>query len=198
MFYYNDYPFEENKNYLIYYRGAFNPVSKGHFSLLEKYIHYPNVRYLISQIGDTSRHGVPYELSLKIWNIYIRELLPEYRDKITIVKTETSKEILSYIQDINTVLFIRGREFDLEDKEEKEKEYLNQYRSLKRKLRRHNIKLNFLFIDRPEKNILSSSKFIQALLNNSSREKLSFFLPPLPESEINYILNKLKKQKLKL
>jgi len=31
-FFYNEYEFDENKNYLIYFRGNFGPPSKGHFS----------------------------------------------------------------------------------------------------------------------------------------------------------------------
>ena len=47
----NEYNFEPNLNYLIYYRGGFAPPSKGHFSLVEKY-DLENVHYFVHQIGE--------------------------------------------------------------------------------------------------------------------------------------------------
>jgi len=47
-----EYIFDPNKRYLIYYRGNFSPPTKGHFSLVDKYINNYNVKYLVHQIAD--------------------------------------------------------------------------------------------------------------------------------------------------
>ena len=115
--YYNNYEFDENKNYLIYFRGGFCPPTKGHVSLVEKYIDLPNVKYFLHQIGDEKRHGVPYWLNRKIWKIYIHELFP--KDKITLKKMGSSLEVLDHIDNIDTVILIKGNEGMNEEEEYK-------------------------------------------------------------------------------
>ena len=68
-FFVDDYDFDDNKNYLIYLRGAMSPPTKGHFSLIEKFSHIHNVKYFIHQIGE--RHGIDYRTNKKILKIYI-------------------------------------------------------------------------------------------------------------------------------
>lgn len=192
-FFYNDYDFDENKNYLIYFRGNFGPPSKGHFSLIEKFSHLPNVKFLISQIG-ADRHGVPYWLNRKIWKIYIKELLPV--EKIHLKKLNSSLDVLNYIDNIDTVIFLRGKESD--NIEEIEDLLLERYNKLFYKLKKRRIKLDYLIIDRPLLNILSTTKFIESILKNKSYEKLKFFVPEnLSEKSFKYIIKKLKKENLK-
>jgi hypothetical protein len=191
-FFYNDYDFDEDKNYLIYFRGNFGPPSKGHFSLVEKYCHFSNVKILISQIGG-ERHGVPYWLNRKIWKIYIKEMLPVKR--IYLKKLYSSLDVLDYIENVDTVIFLKGNE--TEDKEEKERDLKERYSHLFHKLRRRNIKLDYLIIDRPLLNVLSTTKFIENILKRRY-ENLRFFVPDnLSDESFKYIIKKLKRERLK-
>ncbi len=193
-FYYDDYKFEENKKYLIFFRGCFSPTTRGHFSLVEKYSHLPNVKYYISQIGSEARHGVPYYLNRKIWNIYINKLLP--KDRIILKKAYGIYDVLDEIENIDVVIYLRGNEKDSGDLRYEEKERLYKYRNIISKLKRKGIRTDFLIIDRPEAHVLSATKFIEALKNNSSYNKLRFYVPKnLPENDFRYII---KKQKLKI
>jgi hypothetical protein len=192
-FFYNDYDFDEDTNYLIYFRGNFGPPTKGHFSLVEKFIDLPNVKILISQIGS-QRHGVPYWLNRKIWKIYIQELLP--REKIYLKELNSSLDVLKYIQDVDKVIFLKGKESD--DIQEKEIFLKDRYADLFHKLRKRKIKLDYLIIDRPLLNTLSTSKFIEAILKNKSYDELKFFVPEeLSFSALKYIIKKLRKENLK-
>jgi len=193
-FYYDDYEFDPDKKYLIFFRGNFGPPSRGHYSLVEKYIHLENVKYYISQIGSEIRHGVPYSLNRKIWKIYIKKLLPE--ERIILKRAHSMHDVLDEIEGIDVVIFIRGREE--EDIKAKEKERLERYNGIFRKLRKEGVKVDFLIIDRPEKNVLSATKFVEALIRGDSYRKLKFFLPyNLPDEECKYIIRNLKKQNLK-
>lgn len=196
-FYYNEYEFQEDKNYLIFFRGCFAPATSGHYSLVEMYAHLPNVKYNISQIGSEARHGVPYNLNRKIWKIYIKNLLPQ--DRIILKKAEGIYDVLDEIENIDVVIYLRGNESDLGDLRYEEKERLYKYRHIIRKLKSRGIRTDFLIIDRPEKSVLSATKFVEALKNNASDKKLRFFIPgELPEDEFQYIIKKLKQQKLKI
>ena len=194
-FYYDDYDFDPDKKYLIFFRGGFTcGATRGHYSLVEKFIHHENVKYYISQIGNESRHGVPYSLNRKIWKIYIRNLLPE--DRIILKKAYTFDDVLDEIEGIDVVIFIRGKEED--DIKAKEKERRERYRKIFNRLKRRGVKVDFLIIDRPEKDVLSATKFVEALIRNDSYEKLKFLLPEnLPDHECKYIIKNLKKQRLK-
>lgn len=185
MFYYNDFKFDEYKNYLIYYRGNFGMPTAGHFSLVKKYIDLPNVKYFIHQIGSEKRHGIPYFLNRRIWKIYISELLP--KEKIILRKVESSLEILKYIRDIDEVILIKGNE---EINEEKEKDLEERYSHLRKSLRRKKVKFHFLIIDRPLLNQLSATKFTEAIKNDLPTD---YFMPKdLPEKAKEYIVRKLK------
>jgi hypothetical protein len=190
-FFYNDYDFQPDKKYLVFYRGCFSPTSSGHYSLVERYINLPNVKYLISQIGSEKRHGVPYYFNRKIWKIYINELFYNEKDKIYLEKMESPLDVLKFLHGIDTVIFLRGNEED--DNEAKERERLKKYSELIKKLKRRHINLDFLIIDRPEIETLSSTKFIEALRKNKNYHKLKYFLPKdLSYDKAMYIINRLK------
>lgn len=196
-FYYNDYPFRKDMRYLVLYRGGFSPSTRGHVSLVEKYIHMKNVKYYISQIGSPLRHGVPYYFNRKIWRIYIDELFDDYRDKIFLKKMKGTYDVLDYVEDIDVVIFLRGREEEENERENKEIERRSKYAALISKLRRRNVSLDFLIIDRPEIDTLSTTKFIEGVLNNKSIEELKFFLPDISSSTSRYIIRKLRTFDLK-
>jgi hypothetical protein len=191
-FYYDDYDFQKDKNYLIFYRGCFCPPSRGHFSLVERFSYLDNVKIYISQIGSEHRHGVPYELNRKIWKIYISKLLP--KEKIILKKAYTTADVLTELKDIDVVIFLRGCEDENERK--KERQRLKKYSPLLKELKRRRVKADFLFIDRPEKDILSATKMVEAIINRD--KNLRFYFPEnLEEKDFRYILRKLKEQKLK-
>jgi len=196
-FFYNDYDFKEEINYLIYFRGNFGPPTKGHFSLIEKFSHLPNVKFLISQIGN-KRHGIPYHLNRKIWKIYINELLPI--EKIYLEKLNSSLDVLKYIDNIDTVIFLKGNETNSpEEEEERERELKVRYKNLYHKLKRRKIKLDYLIIDRPLLNVLSTTKFIEGIMKKTSYENLRFFIPDnLNEKYFKYIIKILSQEKLKI
>jgi hypothetical protein len=194
-FFYNSYDFKPEKNYLIYFRGCFCPPSAGHFSLLEKYIHQPNVKYLVSQMGSEKRHGVPYHFNRKIWKIYIKELLSEYRDRIYLEKLKSSSDVFNFLDGIDTVIFLRGKEDN--NIKAKERERLETYGDLIRKLKKRNVEMDFLTIDRPEAAKLSSTKLIESLRKNRSYSHLKYFFPSnLSYDKTMYIVTRLKKYHL--
>lgn len=181
--YYNEYYFNPEKKYLIYFRGCFAPPTRGHFSLVESFINLPNVKYFIHQIGDEKRHGVPYWLNRKIWKIYISELLP--KDKIILKKMGSSLEVLEYTQDIDVVILIKGNEGI------NRKELKDRYAPLKRKLEKKDIRFDMLIIDRPLINSLSATKFTEAI---SKGRSCSPYVPrKLSKNACKYIEQNLKK-----
>lgn len=189
--YINDYDFDADKKYLIYFRGNFGPATKGHFSLIEKFAHLDNVRFFIHQIGE--RHGVPYHVNRKIFKIYIQK----YSDKIVLEKMGSSLDVLDHVEDIDRVIYLKGAETSepLTQRDGKVilKRMRERYRPLISKLKRKdNIPLDFLFIDRPEMNKISATKFTEALSRNSKH--LRRFVPDhLTDEEFKYVINKLKK-----
>ena len=105
------------------------------------------------------------------------------------------EDVLNEIEGIDVVIFIRGKEE--ENIKEKEKERRERYKRVFNKLKRRGVKVDFLIIDRPEKEVLSATKFIESLKRGDSYENLKFFLPEnLPDSECKYIIRNLKKQNL--
>lgn len=200
MFYYNNYGFDTSKKYLILYRGNFSPCTRGHFSLLKKYIGLENVTYFISHLGS-QRHGIPYHFSEKMWKIYLRELLtPEERKRVILRKMEASTDVLKYVEGYDVVLFVRGREEEGKAIKQKEKEREAKYKKLTRSLHEKGIVLDYLILDRLEAN-LSATKFTQALIANRNQpnyKKLLYYLPSrLPMPEVRYIVTKLLSYNLK-
>lgn len=201
-FYYNQYKFRDDKKYLVYFRGNFSIPTCGHYSLLRQYIDLPQVKYFISQIGDERRHGVPYKISRKIWKLYIEELCTEEeKERIILQKLDSALDVLNHIEDIDRVIFLRGKEFSDEEKYEKEGQYLSNFSHLIKHLKYRNIGLDFLFIDRNEKDVLSTSKLIERLKycrdfrrgnDYYSDGKLIYFFPKLSERSIYHILRILK------
>lgn len=181
-FYYDDYIFEKEKNYLVYYRGNFGPPTRGHFSTIQKFIREKGVYYLVSQIGSERRHGVPYKTNRRIFKMYIDNLLDNAKDKIILKRMTDSMEVLEAIESfkkrgiiIHKVLFVRGLEWDTSDrriKEEKEAYMEHLYRRLIRKLKEKEILLDFCFLTRDIEN-MSATKFVETLLKVTNRKNMS-------------------------
>jgi hypothetical protein len=198
MYYINDYPIDPNLKYLVYFRGNFGPPTKGHFSLVEHLINYPNVKYFIHQIGR--RHGFPYQTNRKIFQIYLNP----YKDRIILEKIGPSLDVLNYIDDVDKVILIRGAESEepLTKRSGKEmfRDLRERYRPLGQSLAKMKIKLDFLFVDRPLANVLSATKFTEALTLFYKTQKhisqLRRFIPDhVNEDDFHYIIKKLCKTK---
>jgi hypothetical protein len=197
-FYYNDYNFDEGKKYLILCRGSFGPPTKGHCSLVEAFIDLPNVKYFISQIGSEKRHGVPHAFSRKMWKIYIDELYSEHKDKIILKKFKSTYDVLDYVTSGETVIFLRGDEEEISERKKMQKKRLRNYDTLIRKLKEKGVGFDFLFLDRPLAKTLSTTKFVEAILDKKSTEELKFFLPKgLSTKTCRHIVKKLRTFPLK-
>jgi len=197
-FYYNNYNFEEGKKYLVLCRGNFSVVTSGHCSLLEAYIDLPNVKYFISQIGSETRHGVPHYFSRKMWQMYIDELFSKHKDKIILKKFQSTYDVLDYVDNVDTVIFLRGNEEKMHERKGKERERLRNYDTLIRRLKRKIVSFDFLILDRPLVNTLSTTKFVEAILAKKTTEELKFFLPRnLSTKTARHIVRKLRTFPLK-
>lgn len=197
----NEYHFKSHLNYLIYYRGGFSPTTRGHFSLVEKFCHLPNVYYFIHQIGE--RHGLPYKFSRKIFKIYLRLL--DY-DRITLQRMDTSLEVLDHIEKlkeeknkkIDVVIYLKGAEtaepMTYEEGKVIYRRLGRRFSPLRRALREKDIKFEFLFIDRPKMEVLSATKFTEAVKDRKPKGYLKSFVPiNLPDDDFDYIIRNMKK-----
>ena len=188
------YKFDPNKQYLIYFRGCFCPGTVGHFNTIADFTYLDNANFFIHQGGSEKRHGVPYELSRKIWKIYIQELLPSH--KLALVKwtKKRDKELVEhrFTQEADTVVFLVGNEgYIPEDHEKYSKEV--KYKSSIKALIKAGKEVVFLFLNRPKLNTISATKLCQTIMNGGSIDQIRFFLPKeLSEKGVRYIFRKLK------
>ncbi len=173
---------DPKKRYLVYYQGMFAPPTRGHYEVVERFASYPNVEILIEQIGSKHRHGVPYRFNKKVWEIYIKELLPSKKIHL---KNNDDFNISKYMKNVDVILIVRGNESDIT---KDEKRHIEIYKDW---IRKYDVDIDFLFIDRNMITGPSTSKFIKALLDPmSSEEDLRYFLPKgLSSKTIHNILN---------
>jgi hypothetical protein len=148
--------------YLIYYRGCFCPPHVGHFNEAIKYLKYPNVKMIIHQMGN-ERHRVPVHINRKIWNIYIKELLPENR--IDLVQYD--EDTLGYPDDhklfckSDVLVIIRGDE--TKDSYKQEKRTCSKWYNTIWRCNKRGIDIIFTY-DLRDHEALSASTFINHLL----------------------------------
>jgi hypothetical protein len=153
-FHWHNYPFEKGKRYLIIFPGNFCPPHKGHFNLLAPFldlIENYNLTILIYPLGF-NRHNVPLEISLEIWDIYIKS----YFEKVTnssnnifisqkdIYFTEMFRLIKE--RKINRILFLASD--DHLPQGEIENTYLHSTEALAQALWKKDLLLEYLFINR--------------------------------------------------
>ena len=185
------YQFNPRKKYLIYYRGCFGPPHRGHFNTIADFTYLQNAKFFIHQGGNSRRHGVPYDLSRKIWKIYIKELLPE--DKFVLMgrgyHEEISMEDHHFVKESDTIVFIAGNENY--NQREKEQEDLNiKYKEIFDKLLRRRKEIVFLYLDRPQQSTLSATQLCKAVKRGDSVD--NYFPEGLSNKGIRYIVKKLK------
>ena len=191
------YHFNPNRKYMIYFRGCYCPPHGAHFKTIADFLYLDNATFFIHQGGNHRRHGVPSELSRKIWKIYISELMPV--DK-TILMRRTRHEEVDLAQHRSTreadvIVFIAGNEnFDetITERSDREDKYRDVFKALKNK------EVVFLYLNRPS-NGVSATKFVQSLILHPN-ERSSYFRKYLPdglsERAVSYIIRKLKECKL--
>lgn len=104
-------PYDPSKKYLFYFCGCFSPPHKGHFDQVKVALDsIPNSKIFIHQIGDESRHGVPFDISQRIWRTYIELLLP--RDRVTLRPRESMQQLYEhrFLKEADVVVILRGHE----------------------------------------------------------------------------------------
>lgn len=207
-FYWNrDYTFDPAKKYLVYYRGCFCPCTAGHVSLLEPFLGQENVTVFISQAGSEARHGVPYEVNHLIWKRYIEHCLPP-DTRVILQKMHGSQDIEPHLsvrteEGIDRVLYLMGIEHsDLMDgtdeglsrrRRKREKKLRKDRKHLIQILKRRDIGLDFILVDRPHKKTLSATQFVQAVKRGDHMEQLEYYMPAtLPKAQKREIVSKLR------
>ena len=191
------YEFDSNKKYMIYFRGCYSPPHGAHYKTIADFLYLDNANFFIHQGGNHRRHGVPSELSRKIWKIYIQELMPVNK---TILMQRTRQEEADLAkhrltQEADVIVFIAGNEnfnVSVTERSDRQTKYRAVFDALKNK------EVVFLYLNRPT-NGVSATKFVQSLINNPKRETEYFrkYLPEgLSDRAVNYIIRKLKECKL--
>jgi len=187
--------FEPTKKYLIYFRGAFSPATRGHYDLIEPYKNMENVSVLLSQMKSSERHGLSFKKRLKIWSFYLRD----YKN-VTISPMTSSNDLIPHLKGIDVVVYLKGNENPklIGQKSTKrflkaEKDFLKERSSLLPLLNEKKIHLVAQIFNRPAKNALSATKFIAAVKGNKREEELRFFVPMhISEEEFHKIVSLLK------
>jgi len=205
-----DYPFDPYKKYLIYFKGCYCMPHAGHYNTVKRFTDLIedgiNIRVMVHQMGSSRRHGVPYNLNRYIFQKYIDELLPS--DRVHLVKYRSGiHEILNldFIDDIDTVIYIRGNEDYNVRKTEKKNRYA--YQSIIKSLSRKEINMDFYYLERPHVHKLSATKFTRSLIKTRRNckkhgcdckyRKLRYFLPDGLERDVSMkIIRKLQRCKL--
>jgi hypothetical protein len=121
----------------------------------------PNVKYIIHQIGSQERHGVPYHLNRKIWELFIEELLPG--NDVSLIKYRSSDDLHHhpFVRDADVVVIIRGNEYSNIKKEEQT--FLQRYQPTIDHFNHRGIKLYYNFLDRPDAKKLCATAMISEL-----------------------------------
>ena len=177
--YQNNYEINTKKRYLVYFLGNFSIPHKGHLYMIEKFLNKNNIDILISIFEDQNRHGISKEISLAIWNVYLKNI---NNVKITFF-SNTYDNILEY-KKIDKCLIIRGNEYGID------RGYIKRlYGNLIEILKNQKIKCDILLIDRiPD---ISSTEIKKNLFRLKEIKK---YLPAyLSEKEIEYITSIIEK-----
>jgi hypothetical protein len=208
-FYWNDevpYPIDPNKFYLIYYVGCFCPPHKSHFSIVEKFASYPNVRILISQYGKESRHNVPFHVSQSIWKTYLKTFSHEQQKRIVLEKLKSTMDVKRHMKNVDVIVYMKGNEENhLKQARTIENDHL--FKSFERKFikerhrlikiaRKHKADVDFCL---GKRNGVSATEFVKALKRNDDIEYLRTFMPDkLPLRHAKRIVRTLQKFDLKV
>ncbi len=155
------YNFNPNKKYMIYFKGYFGPPTAGHFWVVNHLLSQGyNIEVIIHQMGGEGRHGVPYWLNRKIWEVYIEQLLPFNR--VHLLKYERFSDVYSLLGDIDTLVYVRGNEsYDTKYIEGSD---MRIYKDRIRRLKRIGVDMDFYYMARPKSRKISATNFIHSLI----------------------------------
>lgn len=191
-----EFKWDPNKNYLLYFRGCCCPPQKGHLNAITELLqNRTNMKIIIDQIADRGRHGVPRSLSVSIWKKFIKHCLPK---NSTLLQNGHffDSNYVPYVQDRDVIVFIRGDEgkshFKVERKFKKKKQkVINQLKKLNKEI---------IYYSGKRKNGLSATDFIRSLKKNHDFDTLkSKFLPDqLNDRSAHKIIDRLQKCSLKI
>ena len=187
------YRFKKNINYVIYFKGCFAPPHIGHFSAISDIVlNNPNVKVIINQVVKSERrHGVPYEINKKIWQLYIDNLLP--KNRVDLHKYQKLDKYINhpFMKDADKVIYLRANEnFDIDLVE---KRFVKYHKKIIKKFNSKGIDVAYYAQER-NATVISATKFIEQLIKyketGEDYYKLRQFIPEkLPLEIFHQIIN---------
>ncbi len=189
---------DQNKKYLLYYRGCFCPPHRGHFESVERFIKYPNVKIVINQGGSSTRHGVPSKLNYYIWKCYIYALIPNHKKRVFLFKNIDKMDLLlshKNLLNIDNIIIFGAEEAGRDTSQQHFLKVYDKFMKLSQK------SFTFLITQRPLLSSLSATKFIENVNKYKNGElsldDLTYFFPKnLHNQQINWIITDLLKHNL--
>ncbi len=199
-FKHNSYKFKRGINYVVYFNGCFAPPHRGHFVTVWDVISKnPNVKIIISQQGNEKRHGVPYDINKKIWQMYIDKLLP--KDRVFLCKSCGFSKFIDhpFMKGANRLIILRANENFYSEKFENN--FINRNSNVITKYNQKNIIIHYYLPIRPD--TYSATLFVKNLIaykqHKLQKKDLIKYMPPgLDNYEYNQIISMLTLCQLKI
>ena len=207
--YWNDeeYPFDPEKRYLVFYGGNFSPVTQGHFSVVQKFVALPNVLVYISHIGSERRHGIPLDLSMDMWKAYLALLTPEQQARVILRQRQSGTGgIEAHLQGVNVVIYVRGNETKSLQAAKtpanqhmfgrQEQRIIQKHASLRNMCTARQIQLDFIFNTRTSG--ISATDFTMSVKQRKPFEHVKQYMPlALPEDVAKSLIDRMSQQRLR-
>lgn len=177
-------------NKIAIFPGGFKPPHIGHYNILKKY--YKKVGKFIIIISKKSRYTNNIEFnaiqSLKIWNIYINNLINKNKNYINNIKVIISNDISPLITGFKIITKkLNNNKKIILLKSEKNKS--NARFSIFKKLE-NKIKINYDII--PDTNNISSTQMRKYIINKDIKKLIKYLPSDLNKYDINMIFKILK------
>ncbi len=192
------YPYDSNKKYCIFFNGCCCPPHKGHINSIRQAIKmFPGCKIIMNQLGSSKRHGVPSKFNSKLLQKYISVVFNDSLD-IQYMFRASTRRIFShdFVTESDVLIIIRGEEFEQDELtdsieniiERQNKKNSHRFRKYIGILNKQNIKVDFVYQDRPITKI-SASKFMEKLddyrykstLNIETKEDLFELMEFIPK-----------------
>lgn len=216
-FYWEDlnqqYHFNPNLKYCIYFKGCCCPPHKGHIKSIKDVVKkFPGCKLIVNQIGSANRHGTPTEFNSELLQKYLGICIKDTKYKYML--KASSKEVYKhrYVIDSDILIIIRGDEIKTNTINKKYLvEIINKDRekSLQKHIKflnNHKVKVVW-YISKRNVNKISATKFMEILniyknkiLNGEQTQKDLYKVMKFIPDELNYnekkkIINQLIKYK---
>jgi hypothetical protein len=179
--------FHKHKKYFVYFPGCFSPPHRGHFETIEEPImkmkNSKNIHVFVHQMGEESRHGVPYQLSKIILQHYIDACIPKGR--VTLRKYASSSlqskdNIITRhakFKKSSVLVILRGDE-SVKKKDDELKTYrrrcekstIKKFSNIIKAAEQQKKQVTIRFTPRPLVQTLSATKFTEALLQTKNAD----------------------------